>query len=285
MKVSVCFFIFFIFCCFQGKAEKLNITVTILPQKYFVEKIGGNFVTVNVMVDKGSDPHTYEPKPSKMVTLANSDVYMTIGLPLEKIWIEKIKANNKKLEVVKMDRGIEKFTTKSLFVNFKANKLLEDPHTWLSPGRVRIMAENIRDILIRKDLEHRKVYQTNFLKFVQYINKVDSTIANIFLNCKVDEPVFMVYHPSFQYFAESFGLVQLSIESEGKEPSPKKLQFLIDRAKKKKIRTIFIEPQLSKKSAQFIAKSVGAKLVTIDPLSYDWGENLIKFAELIECYE
>jgi zinc transport system substrate-binding protein len=267
------------------ESKELNITVTILPQKYFVEKIGGSFVRVNVMVDKGHDPHTYEPKHSKMVALANSDIYFTIRLPLERTWIEKIKANNKKLEVVSMDEGIEKFTSGDHLKNKEKNKLQEDPHTWLSPDRVRIMAENIREVLIRRDLEHRKIYQTNFLSFIKEIDSIDSTIANIFLKCKAEKHVFMVYHPSFQYFAKSFGLIQLSIESEGKEPSPRELQLLINNAKKEKIKTIFMEPQLSKKSAQFITKAIGARLIEIDPLNYTWGDNLIKFAELIACHE
>ena len=285
MKSILCVLIFLVFSCIPGKSEELNITVTILPQKYFVEKIGGTSVKVNVMVDKGNDPHTYEPKPSKMVALSNSDIYFTISLPLEKTWIEKIKSSNKKLKIVAMDEGIEKFVSEDHLESKREIGLQEDPHTWLSPGRVRIMAENIRDTLITENFEHGKIYQSNFLNFVTEVNTVDTKIANIFSKCKSVKPIFMVYHPSFHYFAKSYGLNQIAIEADGKEPSPKELQLLINTAKKENIKTIFIEPQLSKKSAQFIAKAIEAKLMEVDPLSYAWSNSLIKFAELIACDE
>lgn len=284
VKTIIFVLIFLVFNCIPVKSEELNVTVTILPQKYFVEKIGGSSVKVNVMVDKGSDPHTYEPKPSKMVALSNSDIYFTISLPLEKVWIEKISGSNKKLKIIPMDKGLEKLGNEHHH-NIKHDNLQEDPHTWLAPSRVRIMAENIRDAFIKEDSANRKIYQSNFLNFIKKINEVDSKIADVFLQCKKEKLVFMVYHPSFQYFAKSFGLNQIAIEAEGKEPTPKELQLLINTAKKENIKTIFIEPQSSKKSAQFIAKAIGAKLLEVDPLSINWGDNLIKFAESIACDE
>jgi zinc transport system substrate-binding protein len=285
LKSIICIIISIILGCCHAYSKELNITVTTLPQKLFVEKIGDKLVKINVMVDKGNDPHTYEPKPSKMIALSESDLYFTISLPLEKLWIEKVKGSNRKLKIVAMDSGIEKLISEGQNEDVKHHDLQADPHTWLSPSRVRIMAENIMDALIRVDISNREIYWSNFLNFVKEINAIDSKIADIFLKSKKNQSTFMVYHPSFLYFAKSYGLNQIAIEFEGKEPPPKHLQSIIETAKKERINKIFIEPQLDKKSAYFIAKSIDAKLIEIDPLSYMWGANLIKLAEFIASNE
>jgi zinc transport system substrate-binding protein len=277
--VYILFFIFFSSTFIESK--ELNIVVTILPQKYFVEKIGGNLLNVTVMVEKGNDPHTYEPKTSKMIALSKADIYFTISLPLEKKWIDKMRGSNKKLKVIPMDKGIEKIFSESYLDNNNENSLHEDSHTWLSPALVRIMAENIRDALMKEDTTHNISYYRNFLNFIKEINRVDTKIADIFLNSKNDKHMFMVYHPSFSYFAKSYGLKQIAIEAEGKEPSPKRLISTIKTAKENDIKIIFVEPQFDKKSARSIAQSINAKLVEIDPLSYFWEDNLLKFAESI----
>lgn len=281
MKNIVFVIVFVFFAAIFGESKELNVVVTILPQKYFVEKIGGNLLNVDVMVEKGSDPHTYEPKPSKMIALSKADIYFTIGLPLEKKWIDKMRGTNKTLKVVPMDRGIEKIISENNLDYHKENSLHEDPHTWLSPALVRIMAENIRDALIEEDSIHHISYQKNFLNFIKEINMVDTKIADIFLNSKHNKHIFMVYHPSFSYFAKSYGLRQIAIEVEGKEPSSKELISIINMAKENVIKIIFVEPQFDKKSARSIAQSIKAKLKEVDPLSYHWGENLISFATSI----
>lgn len=155
---------------------------------------------------------------------------------------------------------------------------MKDPHVWLSPPLVRIICQEIRDTLIKHDPENADTYNQNYLNFAKEINKLDSDLLNTFLN-KGKHFSFMVYHPSWGYFARTYGLTQLPIELEGKEPSPKELTQLIKLAKQQSVQAIFVQPQFSQKSAKAIASSIGAKVLVADPLAEDWEANMRKVAK------
>ncbi|NDV22392.1 metal ABC transporter solute-binding protein, Zn/Mn family [Desulfovibrio sp. JC022] len=271
--------------CSTVSAAKLQTTVSIAPLKYFVEKIGGEKVKANIMVKPGSSPATYEPQPRQMALLSKSEIYFAIGVPFERAWIPRFRSANDKLEIINLGKTVVHQTMKTHVHDEDEHKhhnehettQITDPHVWLSPPLVRIISQQIRDVLIEHDPANTEAYTSNYLNFAAEINKLDSELLNIFTP-KGERFSFMVYHPSWGYFARTYGLNQIPIELEGKEPSPKELTQLIKFAKKNSVKAIFIQPQFSQKSARAIASSIGAETLTADPLAEDWAENLRRTA-------
>ena len=406
-----------------------NIVVSILPQKTFVEKIGGDKVKVTNMVRPGNDPHTYEPKPAQMKDISNASIYFPIGLEFENTWLAKFASQNKNMKFVEMTKDVkyiemakhshhhhhndthkeehnedklpyewagifnlEKGTytwsfskvdgeyadpamnmliikadkkdddlieayekkAKDIFTNKKAktvenNSLLKtsnsfytlkfdesknktifkveikkdgkyifftehmpiefeakehyfkdssnkdievltsvpkeghhgkDPHVWVSPQNVKIMAKNIYETLVKADAKNQKYYEKNYKKFIKEINQTDSKIKSI-LSVLPKNSKFMVFHPSWGYFAKEYHLEQLVIEVEGKEPKPKILQKIIKKAKEEKVKAIFTQREFSDKSAKVIAKELKIKVIKETPLAKNWSQNLIEMASSI----
>ncbi|MBF0242929.1 MAG: zinc ABC transporter substrate-binding protein [Desulfamplus sp.] len=280
--------------------SKLEIFVSIMPQKFFVEQIGKELVDVHVMVEPGASPHTYEPKPQQMVALSKTKIYFAIGLPFEKVWLDKLSASNKEMLIVNTDDGIEKIymqaehhhhdeeskeAHKEHHHDHQAdieNKEMEkkgepDPHIWLSPKLVAIQAGHILNGLKRVDPASASIYEENYNKFISEINKLDEEINSIFANKKGVQ--FMVFHPSWGYFAKDYNLKEIPIEVQGKNPKPAQLQEIIKHAKEHKISIIFAQPQFSTKSAKQIAKEINGEVLFADPLEYDWFKNLYKVAD------
>ena len=251
----------------------LNIFVSIVPQKYFVEKIGGDLVDVSVMVQPGASPATYEPRPKQMVALSRARVYFAIGVPFERVWLKKIVSANPKMLVAHTEAGIEK-------VSMKENKPdgIKDPHIWLSPPLVKVQAKNIMDALQKVDLAHSDVYKAHYKEFIREIDNLDAGLRELF--SRKDKRIqFMVFHPAWGYFARTYGLKMVPVEREGKTPKPRALQGLIKRAKRDGIKVVFVQPEFSTKSAEIIAKAIGGEVVFASPLNPDWNRNLREVAE------
>jgi zinc transport system substrate-binding protein len=267
----------------SNAAGSAQVFVSILPQKYFVEKIGGELVDVSVMVKPGASPATYEPKPHQMVALSMAKIYFAIGIPFEKAWLKKIASANPNMVVVHTERGIEK-RAMSAHKQHKAEKAFEhhheikDPHIWLSPALVILQARNILETLSNFDPIHAQIYRSNYKKFTEEIIQLDTEIMSLFAK-KGDKVEFMVFHPAWGYFAQAYGLEQVPVEIEGKEPKPAELKHLIKHAKEKNIKVIFVQPQFSAQSARTIANTIGAEIVFADPLALNWADNLQRVAE------
>ena len=284
-------FLFIVMFSFLN-ASTQELTVNILPQKYFVEKIVKDKFTINVMVKPGASPHNFEPKPSQMRSLVASKVYFLIGDATEKNWIEKFKQNAKNTLFVDTTIGVEKIEMAkheheevAQHDHKKDEKDEEhdhsglDPHIWLDPVLVKIQAKNIYEAMIKIDSANSDFYKTNYEEFIKELETLDSNIKTILAPHK--DKAFMVFHPSWGYFAKRYDLEQISIEIEGKEPKPNELVELIEESKKHDIKIVFVSPQFSQKSAQAISKNIGANVVAIDPLSDNWNENLQKVATQI----
>ena len=289
-------FLFIVMFSFLN-ASTQELTVNILPQKYFVEKIVKDKFTINVMVKPGASPHNFEPKPSQMRSLVASKVYFLIGDATEKNWIEKFKQNAKNTLFVDTTIGVEKIEMAkheheevAQHDHKKDEKDEEhdhsglDPHIWLDPVLVKIQAKNIYEAMIKIDSANSDFYKTNYEEFIKELETLDSNIKTILAPHK--DKAFMVFHPSWGYFAKRYDLEQISIEIEGKEPKPNELVELIEESKKHDIKIVFVSPQFSQKSAQAISKNIGANVVAIDPLSDNWYENLQKVAnEIANSYK
>jgi len=271
-------------------ARPLMVFVSIVPQKYFLEKIGGDLVEVAVMVQPGASPATYEPKPRQMVALAKADIYFAIGVPFEATWLKKISATNTKMVVVHTEAGIQKVAMITHHQHEEeaeqhqgktgqrhVRHLSKDPHIWLSPPLVMQQARNILNGLVALDKAHRPIYEANYRNFIVEIVDLDLELKRTF-ETDEDHLEFMVFHPSWGYFARAYGLKQIPIEMEGKEPKPAELQYLIQYGREHGIKAIFVQPQFSWQAAQTIAHSLGGQIILVDPLAPDWKKNLQEVA-------
>lgn len=251
-------------------AGPMKVFVSIAPQKYFVERVGGNRVQVFVLIPRGADPHTFEPRPADMVELARSAAWFTIGVPFEGNLFPRISSANPALALVRTEEGIERAESGDEGV---------DPHIWLSPRLVKRQVERILAGLIQADPAGERVYRANARRFQAELDALDREFKMLF--APVRGKSFWVYHPSWGYLASDYGLNQVAIEAEGKEPGGAELARFIETAREKKVRVIFVEPQSSARSARTIADSIGARLVPADPLAPDWADNLRKVARAI----
>jgi zinc transport system substrate-binding protein len=266
----------------NAKAEKkLLVFVSIQPQKYFVQQIGQALVDVEVMIPAGADPHIYEPKPRQMVALSKARLYFAIGIqPFEDTWLKKIASSNPDMKVVQTDRGIQKIPMTTGPHNEDQRAGEPDPHIWLSPPLVMQQAQTILNALVEIDPANRTVYEANCQAFVSELAALDADLKNIFAGKQGLQ--FMVLHPAWGYFAHTYGLKQVPVEIEGKDPKPAQLKELIEHAKQKQIKIIFVQPQFSPRSAKLLASEIGGQVVFADPLAANWSDNLRQVAEKIK---
>lgn len=261
-------------------ADTVGITVSIPPQRYFVERVGGGRVDVNVMVQPGDNPHTYEPKPEQLRALGESAAYLRIRVEFEGAWMERIMSVNPDMMIVDTTEGIERRPMAaygSEEAEYGPGNL--DPHIWLSPVLVKIQAQTIYETLARLDPEHREEYKVNLDAFTSDIDELDTDIREALEG--IDDREFMVLHPSWGYFARDYGLRMIPIEIGGQEPSAAELAKLITKAREEDIKVIFAQPQFSKKTAETIAGEIGGEVLLIDPLAYDWMDNMRHVAETL----
>ena len=266
---------------------KPNIVVSILPEQTFVKKIAKEMADVTVMVQPGSNPHSYEPKPSQMVALSKADIYFSIGVEFEEVWLQRFKTQNKNLRFVDISENVEKIKMAEHHHEEHEAEHEEhhhhgelDPHTWTSPKNVAVMAQNICNTLCEIDGENSANYRANLENFLKEIAATDAKIKEILKNTGAGTR-FMVFHPSWGYFAKEYGLQEVAIEVEGKNPKPKEIMMIIDEAKEEHVKLIFAQPEFSDKSAKLIAKEAGVSVFKISPLAADWSDNLIKMATQI----
>jgi zinc transport system substrate-binding protein len=283
-------------------AGKVAVFVSIIPQKYFVQQIGKNRVDIQVMVQPGASPASYEPKPKQMAAIAKTHIYFSIGVPFENVWLKKIASSNPDMMVVQTDHGIPKIPMADLHHHReeadqqkpdqhhenergqdenRRDPGILDPHIWLSPPLVMIQARTILVALQKVDPVHRSDYEANYNAFVSEISKLDAELRNIFSGKHGLQ--FMVFHPAWGYFADTYGLKQIPVEIEGKNPKPAQLMELIEYANQNDINIIFVQPQFSAKSAQVIARGIGGQVVFADPLAEEWDANLRKVAREIRA--
>jgi zinc transport system substrate-binding protein len=272
-----------LFLLFSSVAfAKPIIIVSILPQKTFVQKIAKDMVDLTLMVEPGNSPHSYEPKSSQMVAISKADVYFSIGVEFEHVWLQKFKSQNEKLHFVDISKNISKLETQEDSHSHADEHKHEgeDPHTWTSPKNVAIMAEVIYKTLSELDPKNTTAYKTNLDIFLKEIEDTDAKIKEILKDLS-PKSKFMVFHPSWGYFAREYNLLQIAVEADGKEPKPKEMIHIINEAKEQKVRVIFSQPEFSDKSAQIIAKEVGISVKKISPLNPNWSQNLIELAKSI----
>jgi zinc transport system substrate-binding protein len=272
-------------------AKPLQAFVTLLPQAYFVERIGGPHVDVHVLVGPGQSPHTFDPTPQQMARLSDARLFFAAGLPFERQLLAKAKAVNPNLQVIDTREGIplrwmtpaeaeaeeQGESPKGAAAHGHAGE--PDPHFWLNPRFAKTLAATIEKALAAADPAHADVFKRNFAALEEDLDKLDARLREALAPLKGRG--FLVYHPAFGYFADAYGLRQIPVEIEGKEPAARQLAGLVARAKAEGVRVIFVQPQFSAKSAEAVAQAIGGSVIAMDDLAKDYLANMTDMAEKI----
>ena len=272
----------------SSPAAATTVFVSILPQAYFVQRVGGQHVNVEVLVGPGQSPASYEPTPDQMSALAKARVLFRIGVPFEQTLLPKVQRAFERLEICDTRQGItlrhmeaplHDHQDQQRQANHDHSAAGDDPHIWLSPKLVKTQARTICAALCRLDPPHADDYRQNLAAFHADLDALDRRIAEALAPVKGKE--LFVFHPSYGYFADAYGLKQVPVEIEGKQPVAKDIADLIRRARQAGVKVIFVQPQFSTSSAEVIARGIGGVVVPLDPLAHDYIENLESMARQV----
>ena len=282
-KALIIFFaLIFTQFAYTENPQKINAFVSIMPQKFFAEKIGGDLVNVSVLVPSGTSPENFDPSPKQIVQMGSSDVYFTIDIPFENIFLDKLKAGKKKLVIADCDTDVPKLRNQEHEEHEHENEHGHhhhgefDPHIWTDPELIKIIAKNMADTFSSIDPAHAAVYAANLESFKREMDNLKSELDQRLTPYR--GRIFYVYHSAYTYFAQRFGLVQKSIETGEKEPTPAKLRELVNQANQDKVKTIFIQPEFPASGAKRVAEAIGGRTETISVLEYDVPANMRKTA-------
>ncbi|MDQ1332168.1 MAG: hypothetical protein QG576_202 [Bacteroidota bacterium] len=246
------------------------ISVSIAPFKYFINEIAGDDFKVNVMVPAGADPHVYEPYPGQINKLRRSVAYISNGyLGFEMTWLGRFYEVNKTMKKLSVGEKIEPIVSGHLHEG--AHTEGADPHFWVSPECAFTIASCVKDLLCELNPSEKQKYESNYSGLVQRIGETDEEARTLF--SEFTGNTFMIYHPNLAYLARDYGLTEIAVEFDGKEPPPSRLKELIDFARAEYLTTIFVQKEYDNKNANAIAHEIGAKVRVIDPLSEDWYES------------
>ena len=260
----------------KKQGEKI-VFASILPLQYFTDQITGKSYTCEVMVPPGVGPETYNSTPRQMAEMSRAGAYFANGfLGFEEAYLDKFQSINPGLIFVNTSTGVELIHAEGHNHGDQQHEKGVDPHTWSSPDGAKIIARNIFDGMAKIDPNNREKFQANLDKLLAKIDSVDGAVKAILTN--IPSQTFMVFHPALGYFARQYGLEQLSIEFEGKVPTPKHVQNIVLQAKAKKIAYIMIQREFDVENAEIISNETGSKVIQIDPLAYDWPNEMISLA-------
>jgi zinc transport system substrate-binding protein len=286
MKQVIFFFTFTVlfFSCNLKKnsedSEKNVITVSILPQRTFIEKIAGDDFNVNVLIPPGASPAAYTLLPSQLREIARSDVWFRIGyIGFEHSWKDKIEQANKNMQVVDLSDGLDLIASNKEQHGDHVHMEGVDPHSWLSPALVKQMALRITEVLSDLNPEKGSSYKANYGQFVKEIDQLDLKIRNALKDYQGQ--AFIIFHPSLSYYAREYGLVQHSLEAGGKEPTPQHMTEVVRLAKKENIHVIYIQSEFDIEHARVFADEIDGEIVEVWPLNPAWTENLMEITHIL----
>jgi zinc transport system substrate-binding protein len=276
--------------------DGIKVTVSILPQKYFVERVGRDAVHVSVLVPPGSSPHTYDPTPRQVAALSESRALFLIGETFEDAFVPGIEKNLPDLMIVRtyenvrfrpFDQSVDGHTHHDHDeadhdeADHDDHDHERDTHIWLGPLEVKTQARTIRDALIRLDPDREAFFRKNFDDFAEDIDRLHAELKEIL------EPVqgktMLVYHGAFGYFADAYNLAQVAVETGGTEPTVRQIEALIEKARAEGAGVIFVQPEFPTTSAQAIASAIDGAVVPVNPLAPDWLDNMRLIAESLRA--
>ena len=255
----------------QQRDHKPVITVSIAPYKYFVEALAGDKVEVEVLVPQGSNPETYEPTARQMMQLSESMLYIRVGnLGFERSWMQRIRDNAPSLTIIDSSVGIRPR---------QSDDGHSDPHVWMSVANARIIATSISNALVSAFPKDSVYFKERRADFDTQLDSLDRALT---LNLKeARSRSFLIYHPMLTYLAADYGLTQMSLEQEGCEPSAARMKEIVNKAKQEKVQVILVQQEFNNRNLEVVAKSLGIATRTINPLGYDWQQNMINISETL----
>jgi zinc transport system substrate-binding protein len=264
-------------------AAPLEVFVSVAPLQWLIERLGGERVEARVLVPPGRSPATYDPSPRQMTALAGADLYVRVGVPFERAWMPRITAANPDMAVMDLRGAVVLRSMAPGHVHGpprgQGDSDARDPHIWTSPPNLIAMAELARDRLKALDPAGGPSYDARHARLVAELQGLDRQIRALLAD--VHARRFLVFHPSWGYFADRYALEQLPVEREGKVPGPRALGGLIEEARRAGIRLVIVQPQFSQRAARTVAEAIGARLVVVDPLAYDVPGSLLQLARAI----
>jgi len=271
----------------KQELKKNVVTVSILPQQYFVNKIAGDLLEVNVMIPPGASPVTYEPTPKQMQELSKSFAYFRIGhIEFEKSWMKNFENMNPDMKVINTSVNANLIEPEHDHGEHDDHHHEGhhhhhgiDPHIWTSPKEVKKQAELMYQFLVNELPEQKDIFEKNYNQFVIEIDSLDNYLSTVLTPYKGKK--FLIFHPALSYIARDFGLEQISIEIDGKEPTPANVQEIVSIARKEQIKIVFVQKQFSTHNAEVIANEINGNVVQIDPLDPDWAEGIKNIADQI----
>ena len=295
--------------------EQLSVFVSVLPQQYFVERIAGDRAGVTVLVPPGSPPATYDPTPRQVNAIGNADVWFRIGVPFENSFLPEIRDNLPNLRIVDTRQGIELRSLEDHShddhdhghdhdhaedehhdeegehhdeeshhaedehhdEHDHAGTL--DPHIWLGPEEVQRQAATIRDTLVSIDPDNSDAYRQGYEAFMEDVTALQEELETTLAPLRGES--FFVYHPSFGYLLDGYGIEQVAIETGGGEPTPQQMRELIRRGQEEGVSVVFVQPEFSQTAARRVAEALDAEVIEVNPLAPDWLANMRRIAERI----
>lgn len=260
-----------------SEQDKPVIAVSILPQKFFVERIGGNDVDTLVLVGPGQSPHSYEPTPRQLEKLSRSAVWILSGTDFEEALLEKVQSRFPRLSVAD---GTEGVVFRHIDAHHDDHDHNEDPHSWLGRMPAKLMARHVLEELSRVNPDREPVYRMRHDELVADIDSVFDDLKHKLAS--LAGTTVLVYHPAFGYFLDEFGLQQEAVETGGREPTVRTLAALVEEARREQAQAIFVQAQFSRDSANRIADELGIPVVPLDPLSGEWLENIRRMGNALE---
>ncbi|MGL4722720.1 MAG: metal ABC transporter solute-binding protein, Zn/Mn family [Desulfovibrionaceae bacterium] len=278
-------------------AKKLSVVVSIPPQKYFVNKIAKDHVTVEILVPQGADPHTFEPRPKQLQFLRSADIYFSIGIGSENKWLTYAKEFSPSLHIVPSysEVNINKNNNTKLSANLVLSKKSAshkhenihggnhshqgDQHTWLSPKHVIVIVERMRDVLVEYDRKNATFYEKNAADFIEEIRILDASIVQSLSGKK--HRAFLSYHQAWDYFAEEYNLQEIAVENVGKETTAKDIARIIEKAKAQKVTIAIAQPQHGMKILELIARTLSISVRSVDPLSENWTSTMKEMQNIL----
>lgn len=269
-------------------SANLTVAVSLQPYSNVVKEIGGNEVQVVAMLPPGADPHTFEPKPASLREFAKATVYFSDGSGMDAAWLPRFKGVNKNVNVISLAQGVtwleEDEPHHEGEVHHDAHHDGDeemDPHLWTSPVQMMLIAENVCQALMSLDAAHRDLYRKRTDDLKSRLGNLDMELRQSIDKLPANGRSFIVFHPAYGYFARDYGMKQLTVEVDGKEPKPRDLANLVKTGKSNNVHIVFVQPQFSRRAAATLAKELQASILDTDPLSYDYEGNIRKLLSAI----
>ncbi|MDR1963546.1 MAG: zinc ABC transporter substrate-binding protein [Planctomycetaceae bacterium] len=289
---SLCFtvLLFFGFCFLSGcpgqskksSDNQLNVAVSVEPHAFLLERIGGGRLRVEVLVPTGKEPEHYQATPDKMAALSKTKVLFRTGMPFEEVLIPKLKSNSNNLKIVDLRDGI---AIRSLELHDHASSAdhvhdERDPHIWFAPTILKTEVQTVLRTLLEIDPAGSVAYQKNAEQLLEEIETVRLDLAKHLAPFR--EKTIFVFHPSYGYFCDEFGLRQRAVEFEGKSPKPQQLTALTNEIRNEKnLPVIFVQPEFNQAPVQAIAEVTGTKIVIHSSLERNVLQSMKRFADEI----